>query len=170
MKNIFKLSILLFATISCFFTGNVFAQQPDSSPIYKKFPSIPPFEIVTVPDSSKFKKDDLKNKKATMIIVFSPDCDHCQHATRDLEAHMNLFKKVQIVMASNMPFSLINNFYREYKIANYPNIIMGMDAGYFLGTFFGIKNFPSVFLYDKKGQFVQSFEGGIPFEKIAEAL
>lgn len=159
----------LMVGLTLFVTSSAEAQN-DSLPIYKKFPALPPFEMVTIPDSTSFKKADLENKKATMFMVFSPDCDHCQHATRDLQKHMDLFKKVQIVMVSSMPYNIIHSFYDEYAIAKYPNIIMGMDASYFFGTFFSVHNFPSVFLYDKKGLFVKGFEGSVPFTKIAESL
>lgn len=159
----------LLVGISLFVISDV-AAQSDSLPIYKKFPGLPPFEIVKVPDSTRFKKDDLKNKKATMFMVFSPDCDHCQHATRDLQEHMDLFRKVQIIMVSSMPYPVIRSFYNEYNIAKFPNIVMGLDAGYFFGTFFSVRNFPSIYLYDKKGRFVKAFEGSVPFSKIAESL
>ncbi len=144
--------------------------QSDSIPVYKRFPLIPVFTIMTAPDSIKFTKDDLKKKKPTLIILFSPDCSHCQVATKDLLKNIELFKKVQIVMVSSFDFSHIKKFYEDYKIADYPNISMGRDGSYYLGTFYKIKSFPSLFLYNKKGKFVQSFEGDIKMETIAEAL
>lgn len=144
--------------------------QADTSLLYLRFPSVPPFSIIRVPDSTRFTKDDLKNKKATIIMVFSPDCEHCQKETRDLIANIGLFKKVQIVMASPISYPYIKKFYEEYEIALYPNIIMGRDPGYYLGTFYKIRSFPAIFLYNKKGDFVNSFDGSVPVEKIAEAL
>lgn len=73
-------------------------------------------------------------------------------------------------MVSSLDFSHIRKFYENYKIADYPNITMGRDGSYYLGTFYKIKSFPSLFLYNKKGKFVQSFEGDIKMETIAEAL
>lgn len=102
-----------------------------------------------------------------MLVLFSPDCDHCRHFTRDLLSHYNLFKKVQIVMASSMDYSIIQSFYSEFNIARYPAIQMGRDVNYFLGTFFQVTQFPSVFLYNKKGQLIQSFSGTIDVEKLA---
>jgi thioredoxin-related protein len=158
-----------FFVLAIAFSVNARAQS-NAIPIYKEFPAIPPFEIMTLPDSTSVKKTGLKNKKATMFIVFSPDCDHCQHATKDLTANISLFKKVQIVMASAMPYQATKDFYKEYGIAKHPNIIMGVDTGHFLGTFFSVHSFPSIFLYDKKGQFVKEFEGSVPFAKIAASL
>lgn len=144
--------------------------QTDSLPIYKRYPVIPVFNIMIAPDSTKFTKDDLKRKKPTIIMLFSPDCSHCQFATKELLEKMDLFKKVQIIMVSSLDFSNIKKFYDEYKIADYPNITMGRDGTYMLGTFYKIHTFPTIFLYNKKGKFVQSFEGDIKMEAIAEAL
>ncbi|CAN5793551.1 hypothetical protein BH11BAC4_BH11BAC4_25270 [soil metagenome] len=144
--------------------------QTDTIPIYQRFPDLPVFTIMTTPDSIKFTKVDIKKKTPAIIIIFSPDCSHCQLATKDLLAHIDLFKKTQIIMVSSLDYSNIKKFYEEYKIADYPNITMGRDGAYYLGTFFKIKSFPSIFVYDKKGKFVKTFVGDIKMEEVAEAL
>jgi len=144
--------------------------QNDSTMIYLRFPSIPPFSITKVSDSTKFTKEDLSKRKATIIIIFSPDCEHCQHETKELTAHIELFKKVQIIMASPLEHIHLKKFYDEYKIADYPNIIMGRDPAYFLGTFYSLHSFPGIFVYNKKGKFIKSFNGTVPIEQVAEAL
>lgn len=161
-----KLLILM----TVYFTGNNCSAQTDSSLIYLRFPTVPPFSIIKVPDSTRFAKDNLSKKKATLIFIFSPDCDHCQNETKSLTANIKLFKKAQIVMASPLEFKHIKQFYEDYKIANYPNIIMGRDPAYFFGTFFKVRSFPAMFLYDKKGNFVKAFDGSVPVTQIAAYL
>ncbi len=73
-------------------------------------------------------------------------------------------------MTSPMNELMLKMFYDEYKIANYPNITMGRDPSYFLGTFYKVRSFPAIFVYDKKGNFVDSFNGSVPVEEIAAAL
>jgi len=152
-----------------FFVGSVHAQT-DTSALYLRFPTIPPFNIIKIPDSTRFTKDDLSRKRPTLMMVFSPDCEHCQNMTKELVANIHLFKKAQIVMVSPLDFGYIRKFYEEYGIANCPVITMGRDPGYMMGTFYKVRSFPKIFLYDKKGNFVMSFEGEVPIEKIAEAL
>lgn len=144
--------------------------QDDSTLLYKRFPIIPSFKLINVADSSIFTKDNLKNKKATIIMMFSPDCEHCQAETKELTAKIGLFKKAQIIMASPLDFNYLKEFYNEYKIADYPTITMGRDPIYFFGTFFKVRSFPSIFVYDKKGNLVNSFTGSTPVEEIAASL
>ena len=149
------------------------AEPKDTSLLYVRFPIVPSFKLINVADSTfktYFTKDSLKKKTATIIIIFSPDCEHCQRETKELTAKIDLFKKAQIVMASPLSELMLRMFYNEYHIANYPNITMGRDPSYFLGTFYKIHTYPAMFLYDKKGRFVKMFEGSVPVQKIAESL
>jgi thioredoxin-related protein len=161
-----KKSLLLFSLIIV--TVVSFAQQ-DTTLLYLRFPTIPPFKLTKVPDSTVFAKDNLKKKKPTIIMVFSPDCEHCQEMTKQITTNIHLFKKAQIVMASPLDFSYIKKFYDEYKIANFPIITVGRDPGYFLGTFYKVRSFPAIFIYNKKGNLVNWFTGEVDLKKIVDS-
>jgi hypothetical protein len=66
--------------ISGFMSNAQQGQAPKQEPAYKRFPTIPALELLR-PDSTKFTKDDLK-KQNTLIMYFSPDCDHCNPSNR----------------------------------------------------------------------------------------
>lgn len=159
----------LLVVILAFLCKGLYAQT-DSLPVYKRFPYVPPFKLMLLPDSTAFTKDDLPKKKATVIMIFSPDCDHCIHATEALLKNIDLFKNAQIIMATSLNWPHIQKFYNTYKLADYPNIKVGLDNSYFLGTFYRIRNFPSIYVYDKKGNFKEFFEGTVKWEDVAKAL
>jgi thioredoxin-related protein len=163
-----KKFILLAFTFLC---NTLFAQTAtDSLPRYKRIPIVPPFKLVIAPDSVFFIKDKLKKKRATVVMVFSPDCDHCVHSIEDLLAHYDLFKKAQIVMATSLTYSHVKKFYTDLKLEDYPNIKVGTDAAYFLGGFYDVRIYPAIFLYDKKGNFKKAFDGNTKWETIAASL
>lgn len=158
-----------FVVILAFFCGKSFAQT-DSLPIYQQFPSVPPFKLMLVPDSTAFTKADLKKKTATIIMVFSPDCEHCIHATESLLKHLDLFTKTQIVMGTALSYEHIQKFYKDFNIGAYPNIHVGLDNSYFLGTFYKVHSFPSIFVYDERGNFMKAFEGTVKWEDVAKGI
>jgi thioredoxin-related protein len=160
---------LVFFAFLLFIVAIGFAQQ-DTSLIYLRFPTVPPFKLTKMPDSTVFTKDNLKRKKPTIIMVFSPDCEHCQEMTKQITANIHLFKKAQIVMATPLEFGYVKKFYEEYKIADYPNITMGRDPGYFLGTFYKVRSFPAIFIYNKKGSLVNWFTGEVELKKIVDSF
>lgn len=161
-----KTVITFFACLLC----TVLFGQNDSLPVYKRFPTLPPLDIIRLPDSSHFRKADLQKRKATIIMLFNPDCSHCQKATEELLANAVLFEKAQIILVSSTPYAQIQKFYADYGIATHSNIVMGLDPSFFLGIFFKITHFPSIFIYNKKGGFVKSIEGSFPVREIAESL
>jgi len=163
-----KRSFLFVVFILAVFTG--FSQADSTAPLYLRFPILPSFKLTKVPDSTSFTKQDLKKNKPTIVMIFSPDCEHCQEETKMLTANIGLFKKAQIIMASPTEYRFLRAFYDEYKIAGHSNIIMGRDPGYYFGTFYKVRSFPAIFIYDKKGNLITSFSGETPIKEIADAL
>jgi thiol-disulfide isomerase/thioredoxin len=163
MKRILFLTFLLLA-----FKG--YSQEDTTMPVYKQFPFVPQFTIAKAPDSTVFTRDDLSKKKDVVMMIFNPECEHCQHEIKAITEHMNDFKKVQFVMISYLGFDQLKKFYSDYHIADYPNIVMGKDNKFFFPVFYKIRNLPSIFLYDKKHQFKKSFEGSVKLEDIISAL
>jgi thiol-disulfide isomerase/thioredoxin len=161
-----KSTVLLFLSLSL---ALVSFSQEDSLPVYKRFPYIPQFTIYKAPDSTQFTRENLK-KKSCVFIVFSPDCEHCQRETKDLLSNIDKFKKTQIIMVTYLPYEEMMQFYKDYKIAKYPMIIMGRDTKFFFPVFYKVSSFPSIFVYDKNGNLTQSFEGTTSIDKIVAAL
>jgi thiol-disulfide isomerase/thioredoxin len=164
VRKIYILAVTLFI-------GQLSFSQADSTkPVYLRFPTIPQFTIYKASDSTTFTRDNLQKRKPTVFIIFSPDCEHCQHETESLIANIDKFKDAQIVMVEYLSFDEMVKFYKIYKIANYPNITMGRDAKFYLPMFFKVESLPAIYVYDKKGNFKQAFSGSVKVDKIAEAL
>jgi thioredoxin-related protein len=173
---IHMMRLVIFFLSSTLITLAAQAQSTPTAPekadtaLYLRFPFVPPFNLYKVPDSTLFTKADLKKKKATLLMVFSPDCDHCQHETKELTDKIKLFKKVQIVMASWLPYDQVKQFYKDYHIADYPNITMGWDKAFMLPSYYKFQSLPFMALYDKKGNLISVFEGSVSLDKVAAAF
>ncbi len=162
-KYLFLLGILT-ASVSGF------TQVDTIQPPYKKFPFFPPVKLL-LPDSvTSFTKDDLPKKKAVLLMVFSPTCEHCQHETEELVKNIDKFSNVTIVMATPSPFDSMMKFRNRYGLAQYRNIIMGHDTQFFLPAYYDIHNLPFLAFYDKKGKFISRFDGNMPMDKVLEEL
>ena len=161
---------IIIVLVTVFAVQSAFSQADTSLPVYRRFPSIPQFSIYKASDSTLFTREDLQKRKPVVFIIFSPDCEHCQHETEALTANIQKFKDAQIVMVEYLSHAQMVKFYKDYKIASYPNIIMGRDAKYYLPLFFDVKSLPAIYVYDKKGKFKQAFSGSVKVDKIADAL
>jgi len=135
------------------------AQNDSLDAPYKRFPTIPPFDLMATDSVSHITKENIEKKHNTLIMYFSPECSHCQHQTEEMLAGMDSLKSIQIVMATYFSYEEMMGFYQKYKLAQYPNIKLGRDTKFFLPPYYRMKNLPYLALYDKKGNLITTFEG-----------
>jgi hypothetical protein len=146
-----------------------FAQEKEQEPPYKRFPSIPAFDLLNT-DSVSFGKSVLKPNKPTMIMFVSVNCDHCQHQMDSLMSRIEEFKKYQIVIGIYQPLEDLSSFIKKYKLDQHKNIFPGRDHNFLMVPFFGIHNLPSLAIYDKNGRLITRFEGTTSVNKLLEKL
>ena len=174
-----KKAFLIVLALAC--SHFLFAQQPqqpaqttatvpqDQAP-YLKYPTVPPFHLLMLDSVSYLTKDDLKKHHRTIVMFFSPDCDHCKHQTESILADFADFKDIEIIMATYQPFSEMKEFNTHYRLFEHPNIKLGRDEKFFLAPFYKIRNLPYLALYDKKGNLITTFEGTQKVETIVKAF
>jgi thioredoxin-related protein len=137
---------------------------------YLKFPTIPPFNLLKLDSATYLTKEDIKKHRLTLIMFFSPDCDHCKHQIESILADFDKFKDVEIVMATYQPFSELKDFNVHYRLFEHSNIKIGRDEKFFLAPFYKIRNLPYLALYDKKGNLITTFEGTQKTETLLDAF
>lgn len=161
--------IILLLLITGVSTG-LFAQKDTSDNYVNNFINIPAIKINTLPDSSLFTNENLKAYSPFVLMFFNPDCEHCQKETKELLAYKEELKGIQILMVSPAPYQEIKDFYQAYKLSSMPNIKLGQDINYKLGSIYQLKTYPSVFVYDKRGILAKAFVGNIGIPAIIDAV
>jgi hypothetical protein len=161
-----KKIILIFYSLICVIT--VFSQNDSLLLPYQKFPTYPPVKLLMTDSVSFYTKTNLPKKKAVMLMVFNPDCDHCKHETEELVKNIDKFKNIQIVMASFVPLTEIRKFREKYNLNLYKNVVLAQDTHYFLLSFFMLHNMPFLAFYNRKKELISIFQGSLPMEKVLE--
>jgi thioredoxin-related protein len=141
------------------------SQPADTTAPYKKFPFYPPVKLLKADSSGFYTKESLPKKMPVMLMLFNPDCEHCQHETEEIVKNIEQFKNIQIVMATNVALPLIRSFIDKYGLAAYKNIEVTQDTHYFLISYFQLRNFPFLAFYNKKKELLSVFHGSMPIEK-----
>jgi thiol-disulfide isomerase/thioredoxin len=165
MRSLLTLLTLLLISFSITAQTNTGISKTDTLAPYQKNAAIPPFSI-QMPDSSWFSKVNLKDKKPTLILYFSPDCGHCQLETEEIITKMKDLSNLQIVMITSRPFRDMVNFADRYKLNRFPSIKIGTDPSRMVTQFYAVKFTPFSAVYDKKGQFVKAYEKGIDMAEL----
>ena len=161
-----KISLTLFILL---IVGPLTILKAQQAPYLSK-PFIPDFFILGTDSTTIINKSTIKKGKPVMIMLFSPDCEHCQKQTAELTKNMKAFESVEIVMATYQPIFKAKAFASVYKLAAFPNIYIGRDVTYFFGPFYQLKSAPFIALYDKEQKLIKAFDGGAPVTKLIETL
>ena len=141
-----------------------FAQVDSTTPPYKKFPTLPPFQILLGDSSTIFTKKDLPDKKPVLLMLFSPECSHCQHEAEELTAHKDEIKN------TFHPLWQMKEFVSQYKLDALKNVVVGKDIYLVLPAFYSVHNLPFHAMYNKKGNLISVFEGSMEISKLLQAF
>lgn len=101
-----------------------------------------------------------------MLMMFNPQCEHCQHETEELTKNIDKFKDILVVMTTSMPFDSMLRFREKFHLAQYKNIIVSQDENYFLFSYYLAHNLPFLAFYNKKKELISVFEGGLPMDRV----
>lgn len=159
MKYLF---MLLLAGI-CF---HVQAQKDSLAPAYKRYPTVPALQLILSDSVTKYTKNDIPKKKPVLLILFNPECSHCQHEAEQIVANKEAFQHIHIVMATTAPLHQMKTFADQYGLSQLQNVVVAKDPYYILPSFFEIRSLPYLAFYNKKGNLISTFEGSMGIERI----
>lgn len=138
-------------------------------PPYKQY-KVPPAARLLLPDNKPWElKANLQKGKPLLIMLFSPECDHCQHEAKELVKNIDKFKNIQVIMATSLDANKMNAFIKQFGLDKYPGIItVGRDNAFALPVYYGIKNLPFHAFYNKNKQLIGGFEGSLSINRILD--
>lgn len=160
-----KIFTLIFLLVTPFIT---FAQDEDAP--YLKNPTLPSFTILKSDSTTWITDKNLRTGVPVIIMLFSPDCNHCKEQTEIFIDNMDKLSKVDIVMTTFQPISKIKEFSKTYNLSQFKNIYLGRDVKFFFAPFYRIKYAPFLAIYNKQHKLVKSFEGDTKISKLLEFL
>jgi hypothetical protein len=173
MKNkSLSLVPLLFIMMSCSLTAQVkppVQQQTnfDQTAPYLKDLTLPSFSIVSAVDGKEITDKNIpSNYKYTCILIFSPDCSHCEHEAGELNKYAAKLNNVFFIWDSYRDMDQIKKFAVKFNLTDKANVVIGRDPAFTIPTFFRPKMTPFVALYKNK-KFLKVWEQGVdPIELI----
>jgi cytochrome oxidase Cu insertion factor (SCO1/SenC/PrrC family) len=160
--------ILNVIVLVCFL--NVFPIIGSTQPLFRKLPDFPSFPLVAGDGSLFSSTAVIKKNKPTVVIYFSPTCQHCQTQAQDLTSNMKSFRDVQFLFVTSYPPQDTKSFLNEYAIEKFTNIKFGYDSSFSMGSFYDLKSLPGIFIYDKNGKFKNNFDTNVKPEKLYTAI
>ena len=142
---------VLFATFVLFWTA--------CSNQHKNINDFPSFNIL-LPDSLTIVNTcKAWKEKPTVLVYFSPDCEHCQKETASILHNMDSLKNVQFFFITNDPLNRLIVFNWYYKIYRYSNITLGRDYSFFFPGHYKDVSPPYTMIFDQYKHLAAVYKG-----------
>lgn len=122
---------------------------------------------LTRPDNTQFSAKELQGK--TVLIIFDPDCDHCQRQAKEMQQFLPAFSTYTVYFVSFAATDKMQRFFMEYNLAG-PNINFAYSPAETIFRLLGPIQFPATYIYSEQGRLVKSFIGETPMSQIVPVL
>ena len=117
-------------------------------------------------DSSEIDTNDIPKGKPSILIFFSPDCDHCQRETKSIVENIDSLRNVNLFFITVDPFDRMKFFNEAYKLSQYKNVVVARDYAFSFPYYFKGAQPPFNAIYNSQNR----LEATLPNEKNAQEL
>jgi thiol-disulfide isomerase/thioredoxin len=131
---------------------------------------MPTFNLLLSDSTTVINSDNFPKGQPTVLIFFSPDCEHCQQETEALLKQIDGVKDTRFYFVTIDSIAQMKVFKDYYKLSQYPNITVGKDYSYSFLRFYRIKHTPTIIIYDKSKHQKMYFDGMYPIDTIIQAI
>jgi hypothetical protein len=114
--------------------------------------------------------DAKKLSLPAVLILFQPDCDHCQREAGEIREHLTEFKDYTLYFVSSAATDNVQKFAYEYKLTENERVLFGVTTVSNILDNFGPIQAPSIYIYSATGKRVQEFNGEVAIEVILKYL
>jgi thiol-disulfide isomerase/thioredoxin len=120
---------------------------------------LPSFTVL-LPDSTVHSiKNEMIPGKRVLIFVFSPNCPYSRMQIRDILKNEIKFRNFQILAVTPYSFAEMKDFYLNFGLNDYSNIITGVDVYNFFCNYMNIHTVPYFAIYGKDKKLKKAFSG-----------
>lgn len=157
LKIIFAIGLLCLAVLT---------NAQEHTPCVAPQTPLPAFMLLK-PDSTYFFSEKLPKHRHIIVMLFSPECEHCHRQTQQLKDSIHLFKNTVFIMSSTLPFPLVKKFYQEMGLEQYKQkLVVGRDVLFFLPQYYHSHYLPFTVVYNRAGKNVTCYEGNVSMKDL----
>jgi peroxiredoxin len=109
-------------------------------------------------------------KGKIILILYQPDCDHCQRESTALREHIEALQSYEVYFITASTVQESEAFAKEYKFKDQMNVHFALTPVEKIVTTFGPISAPSLYVYSEDHALVKHFNGETPVEDILKVL
>lgn len=141
--------------------------------------SIPLFEIAEdeLPDfkfslinGDFIQSSDFKTDKYILLLFFNSECDYCIHEIEALTDSISWLNQCRILLISHEDSMKIASFYRQYRLADYPDIQVAYTTEEEVNKLFKVYINPTLYVYHPDRRMIKYKPGPVTVSDIIKYI
>jgi peroxiredoxin len=145
-------------------SADTVAAAPAAKPAKNELPEL----TVNLLNGTPVNLRTLKGK--VILILYQPDCDHCQRESTALREHIEALQPYEVYFISAATAQESEAFAAAYKFKDQMNIHFALTPVEKIISTFGPISAPSLYVYSEDHALVKHFDGETPVEEILKVL
>jgi spore coat protein CotF len=151
-----------------FLAGSVISAGAQTNVDYKATGAAMPIFVLEKANGKMITNQTLQKNKPVVMMIFSPQCEHCEHTIDSLKTMTDRFARTQLVMiteARNQPE--LKGFLKKTGLDTarvFKNL--GMDRSNLIPYIYTYQLLPQFNIYNAKHKLVKSFAGNFPLDSL----
>lgn len=170
-----RIYLVLFVLAMITACGGKESSQPSEEPALKS--ESKPAQTITndLPNLPLMMRDGTQKSASELsghvaLILFQPDCDHCQREAEDIRRNIDGFKEFELYFISSAPIEEVIQFARQYDLEKWEQVHLATTTVPEILRSFGPIDAPSIYLYGEDGKLIQSFNGEVAIEVVLKYI
>lgn len=165
-----KTYLLLFSFLTIAFASKAQTDVIDTIPAYQKTNTLPDVDVVKT-DGSWYNIYKNNKNNPTAIIVFNPDCHHCELEAEDIAQNIDAVKHINFLwITTSGDKNATLAFSQKFGFYKHSNFLFLYDPNFKIPVFYEVRTTPFIAVYDNAGKMKQIFRQGAKTENILAAL
>ncbi|GAB3250608.1 hypothetical protein GCM10027347_08490 [Larkinella harenae] len=132
--------------------------------------ALPDFSQFSIQAPSRPVSQAMLQGRTNIIILFNPDCEHCQYEAAKISKNRDALKRATIWMLTTEKPARVGQFTRQFGLDTLANVCVGCLTPEELTKAFGPTLVPHLFIYGPDGNLRKQYKGETKMEAILQLL
>ncbi|RYZ31471.1 MAG: redoxin domain-containing protein [Sphingobacteriales bacterium] len=171
MKTGLKYSVVIAVLLLIgYFLSRTVSAVSSTNELKTKRQTVPDFSQLAIQMPSKTVPKTMLKGRTNVIILFNPDCEHCQYEAAEISKNGDAFKQADVWMLTTEKPARVRAFTKQFGLDTLANVCVGILTPDELYKTFGPTAVPHLFIYGPDGNLRKEYKGETKLEAILKYL